>query len=266
MEHIGEHTGHQRGIPPAITALPAISPPAPRPLPTVPTTRVKQHVITAIVDGHPRHRILGLELRYGQTLSTLDGLTSRKVARIASRYGLSVNQMQAWWWYVAASDQEPVPDHRLKRGDVVIAEGDRGGAQFSSLQDPLAFYFHRGLITARQRRAGEKLYQLWRYGNMLSHWRVMRYDDSRGGYSDPQASALLSPEYRKAMDAIKDRSEREVAFGVCCECRVLAELEGFKSARSAQRHSMGRLRNALDALADHFKFGEGTNGPHRDQA
>ena len=94
---------------------------------------------------------------------------------------------------------------------------------------------------------------------MLSTFRVMRFEDVRGGHHDAQAKALLSPEYRKAMEAIRGERERAAAFAVCCEGKVVNSLDGFSSRRSAQRHGMKLLRDALDDLAYHFFTPPGSN-------
>ena len=121
-----------------------------------PSPRVKCRILTVTVDGRSRHRILGLDLRHGQSLAPLDPDVRKKVEGIAARHGLDIATIKDWWWYSDASPDEPVPDHRLKRGDVVIEEGENVGAQFRSLQEPLDFYLNRGQLRRHQVRAGKK--------------------------------------------------------------------------------------------------------------
>lgn len=137
---------------------------------------------------------------------------------------------------------EPVlTDARMKKRDVGIEPGDRGGVQYRSYQDPLAFYYRRGHINLHQMRAGEKLYGLWYYGSPMSGYRMMSYDDMRKEASDAHASALLSTEFRNAIDAIRGLEPKKTGFDVCC----VGELAG--------RERMHHLREALDDLVEHFK-------------
>jgi hypothetical protein len=117
---------------------------------------------------------------------------------------------------------------------------DRGGLEYRSFCEPLAWYEHRSVITLKDRRAGEKLYRLWYYGCLRSPHAIMRYGEVRGG-SDADAVMLLGTEYLAAMQAIRSAQHRELAYQVCC----VGEYAG--------RGRILMLRELLKDLADHFK-------------
>ncbi|HZZ81639.1 MAG TPA: hypothetical protein VFE62_24265 [Gemmataceae bacterium] len=117
---------------------------------------------------------------------------------------------------------------------------DRGGLEYRSFADPLTLYEGRGIITLKERRAGEKLYRLWYYGCNRSPYVLMRYGEVRGG-SDADAVMLLSTEYYAAIQSIRGEEQRKIAYDVCC------------IGNKAGRGGILPLREALQDLMDHFK-------------
>lgn len=129
-----------------------------------PKATVRKFVITAIVQGRPRHRILGIQLKQGQPLEAAGHSNLKKITRIATRYKLDLAAFADWWYFVPASDANGPSKHRLERGDVVLKEGTRGGGQYlthRAFDEPLDWYAKNGHITHNQRRAGKRLYTLW---------------------------------------------------------------------------------------------------------
>lgn len=207
-----------------------------------PTTRVKRHIITTVVNGRTRHRVRGVLLRKGQGPEALTDAERIRVDRLAKRLDLDTTRLADWWLYEPSPEDDPIPDHLLENGHIRVVTGDRGGAEFRarSFDDPIRFYERRGWITAKQARAARKLHQLWYHGSLVSCYVLMRYGEVSGS-SDSDAKAMLYPEYRKAVAAIRGLPEQKVAYEVCC----LGEMA---------RGNMQALRNALDDLVRHFKF------------
>ncbi|MBP3955413.1 hypothetical protein J8F10_08980 [Gemmata sp. G18] len=161
------------------------------------------------------------------------------------------------YWLPPVKDGKPevLTGHRKQRGDVVAVEGTSGGREYRSLDAPLEFYVARQVITGRQYRAGKRLHTLWAKANPSLYVQA-RYEDSDGG-----AKALsFAPhgfgavEYREALQAIFSQDARRVAFAVCCEGTPASHCVKAGSVRSAKRQGIALLHEALEALADHFKY------------
>jgi hypothetical protein len=133
---------------------------------------------------------------------------------------------------------------RIDRGEVVREPGDRGGVQFRTYSIPLTFYEHRGIITFKQKLAGEKFYRTWYYGCLRSPYVLMRWTEVRYDKSELNSAGFLWSEYRAAMQAIRGTQRKRIAYKVCCDEKYAGE---------------GRitiLREALDFLMDHFRASE----------
>ncbi len=144
---------------------------------------------------------------------------------------------------------------RLDRGEVVREPGDRGGVQFRTYGEPLSFYEKKGIITDKQKRAGEDFYKTWYYGCLRSPYVLMRWTELKAAKSDVNAVGFLWSEYRIAMLSIRTRERQRVIYRVCCESRY------------AGRGRILTLRDGLDDLMAHFKKAKNQssdveNSPH----
>lgn len=142
--------------------------------------------------------------------------------------------------------------------DVVILESPRGGVEQRSFLFPLDFYLRMELIERRQWLAGDRLNELYAEGTLPGYVQFKYRDGGGGGKQmNPDPSGVMTREYRAAMMAIRGVPERRIAYEVCCEGKSLTllwRLNHFTSKRTAQRVGMPRLRDALNDLADHFRY------------
>lgn len=130
---------------------------------------------------------------------------------------------------------------RLDRGEVVREEGERGGIQFRTYGEPLSFYEKKGIISFKQKLAGEKFYRTWYYGCLRSPYVLMKWTELRGAKSELNSVGFLWSEYRLAMLAIRGLQRKRIAYRVCCESRY------------AGRGNILELRDGLDDLMSHFR-------------
>lgn len=210
-----------------------------------PAPRIRPHIVTAMVNGKPRHRIFGINLRRGQTPESLDERSRNKLHRIARLYGLDLESFRDWWWFLPGDENGP-SEHRLEKGDVILKEGTRGGAQYvvsRRFDEPLDWYARNGHITPKQRRAGKRFFGLWVQAGYRHSPAISHYGLHTGGEPDPKRLEKLVLEYMAAREAIRGTREKEITFTVCCM--------GERAGRHGQ---MAYLRSALDDLVNHFGF------------
>ena len=127
---------------------------------------------------------------------------------------------------------------RKRRGDVITAEGERGGVERRALSMPLEFYVARRYITGDQYEAGLRLHRLFRGSILAGRVASMKYGDAGGGY-DPDSMALMPRDYLRAMAAVGDPKARRTVWLVCC----FDEPAG---------RDMAWLKRGLDDLGRHF--------------
>ena len=134
----------------------------------------------------------------------------------------------------------PTPE-RLKKPDIGVMAGDRGGREIRSFAHPLDFYLKRDWITRPQRDAGNRYGELWEVGYGRSRYAQSRYGDplTRGKHEAGRSDDCRDA-FDRAADAIRDIPARALAFHVCCL--------GYKAGPGR----IVELRDALDTLDTHF--------------
>ncbi len=145
---------------------------------------------------------------------------------------------------------------RKRRGDVVTAEGDRGGVERRSIDRPLEYYIAKAQITGTQYRAGLRLHELWAKGSQ-SPFSQAKYEDGSGGGQRLSfvPTGFAAVEFRLAMAAVPGNNRRDVVYAVCCQDIPASRSMRFSSRRTAERLSMAWLRDGLDSLAKHLQYG-----------
>ena len=144
---------------------------------------------------------------------------------------------------------------RKKNRTIVVTEGDRGGREYRSLTSPLEFYVAKAQITGRQYRAGKRLHSLWEKGAKSPYVQVQyRLDDGGAKAHSFVPPGFMAVEYRDALYSVGNDNARLVVFLVCCEGIAASRCLPSLTLRSAERKGMHYLREALDTLADHFKY------------
>jgi hypothetical protein len=126
-----------------------------------------------------------------------------------------------------------------ERGRVFKDEGTHGGIQYRTFSDPLDYYWRKRLISALERRAGNKLASIHRRLPFHGRYVCMRYGEEKGA-PDPHGAAQRGLEFGEAFRAIKGTRERKLAYYVCCEGTLIG------------RGNVVRLQNALTDLATYF--------------
>ena len=154
-------------------------------------------------------------------------------------------------------DGVPVRTPERKRNrTVVVTEGERGGRQYVSLAEPLEFYVAKRVITGKQYRAGKRLHGLWERGAKSPYVQVQyRLDDGGAKAQSFVPAGFMATAYRDALYAVKNERARRIVFLVCCTGVFAGKtFPETVSARTAKRNGISLLREALDVLADHFKY------------
>lgn len=134
----------------------------------------------------------------------------------------------------------PTPE-RLRKGDVKLIHGERGGKEIRSSAHPLDHYAGRDMITRPQWAAGVRLGELWEIGYVRSQHAQSRYGDplARGKHNPGYADECRDL-YDRACLALRDMGTRKLVTAVCC------------SGEWAGRGNIDDLRRGLDALDRHF--------------
>jgi hypothetical protein len=137
-----------------------------------PTPRVRQHVVTAMVDGHPRHRILGIHLRPGQNLDP-DVPEHLLAIGIAEQRGLDPARLPNWWWFVDFADLDVVTPERLAKGDLQVRYTPEGAIDYAERIDGTVFrkLLEREVLDERHRHYGMVFLDLRRYFRRQADFR-----------------------------------------------------------------------------------------------
>lgn len=138
--------------------------------------------------------------------------------------------------------------------DVIILEGRSGGVEQRSFDFPLDFYLRKELITRKQWRAGNDLFDSWNAA-CRSGYVQFQYRESDGGarameFTPPGAWAI---DYNRAMAAIRGEEERRIAEHVIIDGRSLSTSQPNRSRATGRRIGMPLLLSALDDLAAFYK-------------
>ena len=145
---------------------------------------------------------------------------------------------------------------RKKNRSIVVTEGDRGGRQYVSLTEPLEFYVAKRVITGKQYRAGKRLHSLWEKNAKSPYVQVQyRLDDGGAKAQSFVPAGFMAGAYRDALYSVQNERARRIVFLVCCEGVFAGNtFPETVSPRTAKRNGVSLLREALDVLADHFKY------------
>lgn len=149
-------------------------------------------------------------------------------------------------------DEDVLTEARKARGDITVSEGERGGIEHRSFENPLRFYYLKGYVSRPQYIAGNRLYSLWRRSILRTHYVRMNYGNVSNNL-DLDAIAIAPRDYLNAIGSIRDLRQRGVVYEVCCEELYFSGLSGFSSERTARRRGLALLTEGLDNLAEYFK-------------
>ncbi len=147
------------------------------------------------------------------------------------------------------------PPERWRRHVLEIAEIPALGRHFrNATATPLDEYLHRGYIEDRQFQGGDRFrcdYQLAALMPCVTG-DLNRLPSGRGdGGSLTEAHVMARQRYRAAVRAI-GKMNTKFAHNVCCFDVGVGDLEAEMKWRKG--YGMIRFREALDALADHYRL------------
>lgn len=141
-----------------------------------------------------------------------------------------------------------VPDVRRNHNRVVVEKLSDGFGSRARVQPVLQRYEHRGQLTSRQARAGQRIYEAYVLGVVGA-----RNGESTGNGSDPagytDAQLAMAEEYRLIRDAVGGRLW-PIAWAVCCEDWSCARWANERGYGMHPNSALALLRVALDTAAD----------------
>lgn len=146
------------------------------------------------------------------------------------------------------------PHERLARGHVIQVETMQAGVRHGkAVEHALDRYQARGQITSRQAEAGQRFRQDWetaQHGGIS----VPQYDgtplpSSFSSRSPSERIVSAATNYRRTRDAMP-QAVREVLVIIACHGVTAGTYAEWNGAD--RKDVMGRLRLALDVLADYY--------------
>jgi hypothetical protein len=235
--------------------------------------REGRRILRRLQNGNVLKRLKSGDYGVARPASAADGARTRVSAACvaamrakgllepAGENALAVNPAgKAWYARHAAggidADDAFAAQHRiLETGTTTDADGERISVAVNILESPLAYLFHRGLITPVQFDAGERLRADYDKAQISPHLCVdltaVGRSGHRAGPRDAFSDIALAAKQRlrTAMRAAGP-GLANVLFDICCE---LHGLEAVEKAYAWPRSS-GKvvLRIALDRLVAHY--------------
>lgn len=140
-----------------------------------------------------------------------------------------------------------VSDDRQRHNRVLVERLADGFGHRARVQPILERMESRGQISARQARAGERIYQCYALGVAGAHNGEAGGSYDPGGYRDAQLAA--AQEYRIIRDAVGGRLW-PLAFSCCVEDWSVARWCNERGRGMDPRGAIALLRLALDVAAD----------------
>lgn len=162
-------------------------------------------------------------------------------------------------------DGSILTEARLKKGDVEIVEGTRGGISFKTTTIPIDYYFKRSIISPMEYGAANRFFKDFYHAGMANHSGV-NMDAVRsanaGSFlprSESQRDALTR--WRDAVSAVHGAIGKKMIVNVCCYGYWLkdglpkkkSELTGWDYAYyNDAAAAMSRFHEALSDLTRHY--------------
>lgn len=141
-----------------------------------------------------------------------------------------------------------VSDDRQRHNRVLVERLADGFGSRARVQSALERYERRGQISARQARAGERIYAAYALGVVgARNGEASGNGSDPGGYTDAQI--VMAQEYRIVRDAVGPRLW-SVCFSVCVEDMTCQRWANERGHAMHPNSALALLRVALDTAAD----------------
>lgn len=220
----------------------------------IPRARVRCQIISAMIDEKPRHRILGLHLRPGQTLDAFEEPVRLLVEGIARQHGLDPERLQDWWWFVDFADLDVVTPERLAKGDLAVRYRPDGSIDYAERTDDSVFgrLLEREVLDERHRHYGMVYLDLRRYFRRQAGYRSNTLYSleflSTATTGDPET------EYLRVCRRITGKTEKAVLYA------LETPAEGNWPLAWAERHSIAaafdKLAKDIDEVREEMRAAE----------